>query len=77
MNSILKRLHSMRDDDLLSLSEAIDAEMERRMEVADTAPESARSRAISRGQSYRHSTGSSAAPIRAVGLRDFRRNRAA
>ncbi len=77
MNSILKRLHSMRDDDLLSLSEAIDVEMERRMEHIDVVPESARSRAIARGQSYRHNTGASAPPIRAVGLRDIRRNRAA
>lgn len=77
MNAILKRLHGMGDDDLLNLSEAIDVELERRLEHTGAIPESARSRAIARGQSYRHSTGAAAAPIRAVGLRDTRRNRAA
>ena len=77
MNAILKRLHSLGDDDLLNLSEAIDVELEHRLEHTGTIPESARSRAIARGQSYRHSTGASAPPIRAVGLRDTRRHRAA
>ena len=72
MNAILKRLHSLQDDDLLNLSEAIDIELARRQGHADAIPESARSRAIARGQSYRHVTGSSAPPRRAVGLRDGR-----
>jgi hypothetical protein len=78
MNALLKRLHSLGDDELLSLSEAIDVEFERRLERTDMIPESARSRAIARGQSYRRSTGSAAPPIRAIGLReDVRRKRAA
>ena len=40
MNTILKRLHSLRDDDLLSLSEAIDAEVERRLAIGEAIPES-------------------------------------
>lgn len=77
MNAILKRLHGLGDDDLLNLSEAIDVELEHRLGCTEAIPESARSRAIARGQSYRHNTGASAPPIRAVGLRDIRRNRAA
>ena len=77
MNAIIKRLRSFSDDDLLSISEAIDIELECRMGQNDSIPESARSRAISRGQSYHRSTGAAAPPIRAVGLRDYRRNRAA
>ena len=77
MNAILKRLHSLGDDDLLNLSEAIDIELERRLEQTESIPESARSRAISRSQSYRRSTGAAAPPIRAVGLRDTGRRRAA
>lgn len=77
MNSILKHLEDMVDDDLLALSEAIDLELERRLDRVEAAPESARSRAIARGQSYRRNTGATAPPIRAVGLRDKRRHRAA
>lgn len=77
MNSILKRLEQMSNDDLLALSEAIDVEIENRVDRAEAAPESARSRAIARGQSYRRSTGAAAPPIRAVGLRETRRHRAA
>lgn len=77
MNAILKRLHQLDDDDLLSLSEAIDVEMEHRMERNEGIPDSARRRALARETSYRRCTGASAPPIRAVGLRDIRRNRAA
>jgi hypothetical protein len=77
MNAILKRLQRLGNDDLLNLSEAIDVELEQRLERTGAIPESARSRAIARGQSYRHSTGASAPPIRAVGLRDTGRHRAA
>ena len=77
MNAILKRLQSLDNDELLNISEALDIELERRLDHTNAIPESARSRAIERGQSYRHSAGSSAPPIRAVGLRDRRRNRAA
>lgn len=77
MKSILKRLKQMGDDELLGLSEAIDIELDCRLEAADSIPDSARRRANSRQQSYRHSTGSSAPPIRMVGLRETRRPRAA
>jgi hypothetical protein len=77
MNAFLKRLQSLDNDELLGISEAIDIELERRLEQADVFPDSARRRAIARGQSYRHSTGSAAPPIRAVGLRDTRRRHAA
>ena len=77
MNSFLKRLQKMGEDELLGLSEAIDTELERRLDQADSVPDSARRRANSRQRSYRHSTGAAAPPIRAVGLRDARRPRAA
>lgn len=77
MNAILKRLQGLGDDELMEISAAVDAELDRRAEFSDAVPESARQRAIARGQSYRRSTGASAPPIRAVGLRDIRRNRAA
>lgn len=77
MNTILKRLHQLGEDDLLSLSEAIDVELEQRQGRMDNVPDSARRRAVARGQSYRRCNGASAPPIRAIGLRDIRRNRAA
>ena len=68
MNAILKRLQQMHDDELLNLSEAIDSELERRLERTDPIPESARRRAIARQNSYRRSNGAAAPPVRAVGL---------
>jgi len=77
MNAILKRLRQLGDDELLNLSEAIDVEMESRQSQYDDVPESARRRALARQHSYRRCNGASAPPIRAVGLRDIRRPRAA
>jgi|WetSurMetagenome_2_1015567.scaffolds.fasta_scaffold746285_1 hypothetical protein len=77
MNAILKRLHQLSDDDLLSISEAVDIELGCRLDRTDGIPDSARRRAVSRGQSYRHGTGASAPPIRAVGLRNIPRRHAA
>ena len=78
MKVILKHLRSLGDDELLSISEAIDTELELRLGHTDAISESARSRAIEREQSYRQRIGSTAPPIRAVGLgHDSRRNRAA
>jgi hypothetical protein len=77
MNAILKQLYHLGDDELLSLSEAIDSELDRRAERDEGIPDSARRRALSREQSYRRNTGASAPPIRAIGLRDTRRHRAA
>jgi hypothetical protein len=72
MNGLLRRLHTLADHELLGISQAIDLELERRLTEEDETPESARQRAVSRSQSYRHSTGSAAPPIRAVGLRNPR-----
>jgi hypothetical protein len=77
VKTILKRLPQLNDDDLLTLSEAIDVELEHRLEFTADVPDSARRRAVSRQHSYRRETGASAPPVRAVGLRDIRRRRAA
>jgi hypothetical protein len=77
MQSILKRLRKLADDELLAMSEAIDLELEARLARADDIPESARSRAIERQQSYRHRTGAAAPPIVAVGLGKNNRDRRA
>jgi len=77
MNAFLKRLHDLDEDELLGISEAIDVELQRRLNGTDSPAESARQRAISRGQSYRHDTGSAALPIRVVGLRKARDHRVA
>ena len=77
MNALLKRLHKLADDELLAISEAIDRELERRLDLTDSVPESARRRAIQRSQSYRRRTGSSALPVRVAGLRDAQKRRRA
>jgi hypothetical protein len=69
MDSFLRRLQELDDAQLLGISRAIDLELERRMQEDDEASESARQRALSRQRSYRRNTGSTAPPIRAVGLR--------
>lgn len=76
MNYILNQLRRLSDDELTSLSEAIDSELDRRMDVIDDIPDSARRRAVQRQKSYRRSLGSSAPPIRAIGLKDHRRKAA-
>ena len=68
MNSILKRLQELADTELYNLSEAIEAELQRRSDASDDLPESAKRRANEREQSYRRRTGAFAPPIRAVGL---------
>ena len=73
MNAQLKRLHKLADDELFSMSEAIESELDRRLERMERFPESAKRRAGQRGQSYRQRTGSSAPPIAAVGLGKSRR----
>ena len=69
MNTVLKMLRRLSYDELLSVSEAVDAELERCMERMEWIPDSARRRANSRRQSYRHDTGSSAPLVRFTGLR--------
>ncbi len=77
MDSIIRQFRHLNDDQLLTLSEAIDSELMHREEVAAQFAESARLRANSRTQSYRRSNGSSAPPIRAIGLKEYRNRRAA
>ena len=77
MNTILNRLRHLSDDELLSVSEAIDTELERRMERIEGIPDSARRRAQQREKSYRRSVGSTAVPVRVAGLKESRRRRAA
>ncbi len=77
MKGLLKRLHKLSESDLISLSEAIDGELERRLDRADGVPESARRRAVQRSQSYRHNTGAAALPIMVTGLREQRQRRKA
>ncbi len=77
MNTILKRLRKLDDEELLALSEAIDVELERRLERADAIPESARRRAVQRQRSYRRELGSAAPPISACGLGKGRKRRLA
>jgi hypothetical protein len=73
VQTILKRLKQLGEDELLMISEAIDVEMERRQERIEEIPDSARRRAVMRGQSYRRATGSTALPIRITGLKEQRK----
>lgn len=77
MQAIIKQLLNLNDDDLQVISEAIDKELERRQERIEEIPESARRRVVLRNQSYRRSTGSSAPPVRATGLKEPRKRRTA
>lgn len=77
MTAILNRLRQLSDEELLSLSEAIDLELEFRMERHDGVPDSARRRAVQRQKSYRHSLGSAALPVKIAGMKEGRRCRLA
>jgi ribosomal protein S13 len=77
MTAILDRLRQLSDEELLSLSEAIDVELEHRLERQDDVPDSARRRAVQRQKSYRHSLGSTALPVRIAGMKESRRRRLA
>jgi hypothetical protein len=73
MHAILKQLQKLADDELMVVSEAIDLELERRLDAIEGYCESARQRARDRQQSYRRETGAGAPPISAVGLGRSRR----
>jgi hypothetical protein len=75
MQSIISRLRTLEDEQLLMLSEAIDTEISRREERMEEHPESARARARQREQSYRSNIGTKAPPVRAVGMKDSGRRR--
>ena len=77
MQTIMKKLRFLKDEELLALCEAVDLEIDRRQERGEEIPESARRRAILREQSYRRSTGSSAPPVRVTGLKEPRKRRPA
>jgi ribosomal protein S13 len=77
MTAILDRLRQLSDEELLSLSEAIDSELEYRLERHEGVPDSARRRAVQRQKSYRHSLGSTALPVKIAGMKDGRRRRLA
>ena len=77
MKTIIKKLNNMAEDELLALGEAIDLELDRRLERTEEVPESARRRASLRDQSYRRSTGSTAPPVRVTGLKERRKSRRA
>lgn len=77
MNTILKLIRNLDDRQLQCVSEAIDRELDRRMERCDAIPDSARRRANDRQQSYRRDNGASAPPIRVVGLRPLSTRRRA
>jgi hypothetical protein len=77
MDAVLQRLRRLADDELLALSEAIDRELDRRLDLSEPYPESARHRAVQRAKSYRHSTGAAALPVRVVGMKPTRRRRLA
>jgi len=77
MTAILDRLRQLSDEELLSLSEAIDAELEYRLQRQDEIPDSARRRAVQRQKSYRHSLGSTALPVKIAGMKPTRRRRLA
>jgi hypothetical protein len=75
MQSIITRLRTLEDEQLLMLSEAIDVELIRREERMEEHPDSARTRARQREQSYRSNLGTKAPPVRAVGMKDAGRKR--
>ncbi len=68
MNSIVKRLRKLADDELLAIGEAVDTELARRLDREEGAPDSARKRAVQRSRSYRHETGAAAVPVRVTGM---------
>jgi hypothetical protein len=68
LNTLLKRLCKLSTQELYSLCEAIDIELQRRDGLVEDMSVSARRRAIQRDQGYRRSIGAAAPPIRAVGL---------
>ncbi len=75
MQSIINKLRHLEDDELLIVSEAIDIEIARREERMEEHPDSARTRARQRGQSYRTNLGTKAPPVRAVGMKDAGRRK--
>jgi hypothetical protein len=74
VKSILNDLQELADSDLYALCEAVDMELQRREGLTSELPDSARRRALERGESYRRRTGAAAPPVRAVGLHQKRQS---
>jgi len=77
MDAVLRHLRHLADDELLEASAAIDRELERRLNLSEPHPESARKRAVQRDKSYRRRNGASALPVRVTGMRPTRKRRLA
>ena len=77
MKSILSELQELADSDLFALCEAVDMELQRRESLTADVPDSARRRAIERGESYRRRTGAVRRPFSRVGLRKSQSGRRA
>jgi hypothetical protein len=75
MQSIISRLRTLTDEQLLFVSESVDIEIARREARMEEHPDSARMRARQRDQSYRSNLGTKAPPVRAVGMKDAGRKR--
>jgi hypothetical protein len=75
MQSIINKLRHLEDDELLIVSEAIDIEIARREARMEEHPDSARTRARHREQSYRANLGTKAPPVRVVGMKDAGRRK--
>ena len=69
MNSMLRKLRKLGDDELYVISDAIDAEISRREELSDTADVSSRQRANERSQSYRRKNGAGGESALVLGVK--------
>jgi hypothetical protein len=77
MNAMLNRMRRLDDEELLSLSEAVDLELEWRLEREDPIPGSTRRRAVDRRYSYRRNNGTKAPPAQMIDRRPTLRRRLA
>jgi len=77
MTAILNRLQELSDAELLSLSEAIDLELDHRLQRKEDIYDSARSRAVQRQKIYRHTLGSTALPVKLTGMKETQPRRRA
>ena len=68
MQSILKQLQELANADLYALCEAVDLELQRREEIIDDVPDSARRRANERGHGYSRRIGAASEQVRNIGI---------
>jgi len=69
MNSMLRKLRRLGDDELYIISDAIDVELARREEKMDEEASSAKQKAAERTQSYRRKNGSGGESALVLGVR--------